>query len=61
MNMADLQDALRRSKIRKVPWLDGPNMEFQIYTSEKMEKLFKDARNIGRIPEEFKTPKIMKV
>jgi hypothetical protein len=35
MNVADLEDALRWSNIRDVPWLEGLNMEFQIFKVKK--------------------------
>jgi hypothetical protein len=46
---------------RKVPWLNGPNMEYLIYINEIIDKLFNDARNIGKADEELKMPKVIHV
>jgi hypothetical protein len=62
VNMADLENALRMSKNRKAPGIDEINMELIKYASIKLIiQLLNDIWNVGKIPEEWKTARIVNI
>jgi hypothetical protein len=62
ISIADLEKALKTSKNRKAPRIDGINMELLKYGSSTLKnrliQLLYDIWNVGRIPKEWKQPVI---